>query len=79
MKISHKINIAGVEMMLNSENSEEYVQSLAAELSKRIHTIALSAAGVSKLQAAIVCALDLMDENVRMHAELKELKEHENA
>ena len=78
MKISHKINVAGVEMMLNSENSEEYVKSLAAELSRRVHTLSLSAAGVSKLQAAIVCALDLLDENVRLHAELNELKQHEN-
>ena len=45
MKNTHKINIAGVEMMLNSENGEEYVQKLAAELTRRISTIALSAAG----------------------------------
>ena len=78
MKNTHKINIAGVEMMLNSENGEEYVQKLAAELTRRISTIALSAAGVSKLQAAVVCALDLLDENVRLKMEIADMKKNEN-
>ena len=77
MKNTHKINIAGVEMMLNSENGEEYVQKLAAELTRRISTISLSAAGVSKLQAAVVCALDLLDENVRLKMEIADLKKNE--
>ncbi len=77
MKTSHKLNIAGIEMMLNSENDAEYVQKLAAELTRRISTISLSAAGVSKTQAAIVCALDLLDENVRLKLEISEMKKNE--
>ncbi len=66
MKNTHKITIAGVDLTLNSENSEEYVQKLAVELTRRINSIALSSSGVTKLQAAVVCALDLLDENYRL-------------
>lgn len=66
MKNKHNITIAGVDLILNSENSEEYVQKLALELTRRINSIALSTSGVTKLQAAVVCALDLLDENYRL-------------
>ena len=66
MKNTHKITIAGVDLTLNSENSEEYVQKLALELTRKINSIALSSSGVTKLQAAVVCALDLLDENFRL-------------
>jgi len=66
MKNKHNITIAGVDLALNSENSEEYVQKLALELTRRINSIALSTSGVTKLQAAVVCALDLLDENYRL-------------
>ena len=66
MKNKHNITIAGVDLTLNSENSEEYVQKLALELTRRINSIALSTSGVTKLQAAVVCALDLLDENYRL-------------
>lgn len=41
-------------------------QKLALELTRRINSIALSTSGVTKLQAAVVCALDLLDENYRL-------------
>ena len=66
MKNKHNITIAGVDLTLNSETSEEYVQKLALELTRRINSIALSTSGVTKLQAAVVCALDLLDENYRL-------------
>ena len=66
MKNTHKITIASVDLTLNSENSEEYVQKLALELTRKINSIALSSSGVTKLQAAVVCALDLLDENYRL-------------
>ena len=66
MKNKHYLTIAGVDLTLNSEDSEEYVQKLALELTRRINSIALSSSGVTKLQAAVVCALDLLDENYRL-------------
>ena len=66
MKFTHKLTIAGEELTLTSGDKPEYVEKLAAELSKRINTMVLSGAGVTKLDAAIVCALDLLDENCKL-------------
>ena len=72
MKQNHRVVIAGVELPLSSDNDERYVQMLAAELSKRINTMTVSAKGISKLEASIVCALDLLDENCRLRLALAE-------
>ena len=74
MKNNHKLNIAGVELPLSSDHDEKYVQALASELSRRIGNMPLSQAGVSKLEAAIVCALDLLDENCRLQLEIQNMK-----
>ncbi len=66
MKTTHKLTVSGVDLTLLSENSEDYVQKLAVELTRRINSIELSSSGVKKLDAAIVCALDLLDENYRL-------------
>ena len=66
MKRQYTLDIAGEELKLRSDDEPKYVQHLAHELTKKIYYYALSGAGVSKLQAAIVCALDLLDENYRL-------------
>ncbi len=66
MKRQYTLDIAGEELKLRSDDEPKYVQHLAHELTKKINYYALSGAGVSKLQAAIVCALDLLDENYRL-------------
>lgn len=66
MKFTHKLTIAGEELTLSSEDKPDYVDKLASELSRRINTTMLSGAGVTKLDAAIVCALDLLDENHKL-------------
>ena len=66
MKRQYTLDIAGEELKLRSDDEPKYVQHLAHELTKKINYYALSGAGASKLQAAIVCALDLLDENYRL-------------
>lgn len=66
MKYTHKLSIAGQQLTLCSEDNPEYVDKLAQELSRRINTLMLSGAEVTKLDAAIVCALDLMNENRKL-------------
>ena len=66
MKRLYTLDIAGEELKLRSDDEPKYVQHLAHELTKKINYYALSGAGVSKLQAAIVCALELLDENYRL-------------
>lgn len=72
MKYTHSISVAGRDLMLISEDKPDYVKSLADELSRRIKTTMLSGAGVEELDAAIVCALDLMNENRKLTAMLKD-------
>ena len=72
MKYSHNVIIAGESLYLCSEDAPDYVEKLATELTRRINTTMLSGADVSKTGAAIVCALDLLDENVKLKSILKE-------
>lgn len=73
-KNMHKIVISGVELDLSSDNMPEYVEKLAADLTKRINKLEFSNLGVSKLEAAVVCALDLLDENYRLKLDIEDLK-----
>ena len=76
-KNSHKIMVSGVELSLSSSNVNEYVEKLAEDLSKRINKLEFSNLGVSKLEAAIVCALDLLDENYILHLQIEDMKDDE--
>ena len=70
----HSITVSGVELSLKSTYSEEYVSSLANDLTKRINKLEYASVGTSKLAATIVCALDLLDENYRLRLELEDMK-----
>ena len=72
MKYKHSISVAGENLSLCSGDNPAYVERLAGELTKRIHTLMLSGADVDVTKAAIVCALDLLDENVKLKFLLKE-------
>ena len=72
MKYSHNVIIAGESLYLCSEDAPDYVEKLATELTRRINTTMLSGADVDVTKAAIVCALDLLDENVKLKSLLKE-------
>ena len=73
----HKIMVSGVELSLSSSNVNEYVEKLAEDLTKRINKLEFSNLGVSKLEATIVCALDLLDENYRLHLQIEDMKDDE--
>ena len=72
MKYSHNVIIAGESLYLCSEDAPDYVEKLATELTRRINTTMLSGADVSTTAAATACALDLLDENVKLKSILKE-------
>jgi len=71
----HNITVSGVELTLSSDNVTEYVEKLAQDLTKRINKLEFSNLGVSKLSAAIVCALDLLDENYRLRLQIEDMNE----
>lgn len=75
-KVKRKIelNIAGNDLFLVTDEDEEYVKRLAAKISKRVNTLALSGGGISKTDAALVCALELLDENCKLKIALEDSK-----
>lgn len=73
-KNMHEISIAGIGLNLSSDNSVEYVEKLAEDLTNRISKLEYSNLGVSKIQAALVCALELLDENYRLQLEIEDIK-----
>lgn len=69
-----ELNIAGNTLFLMTDEDEEYVKKLGVKISQRINTLALSGGGISKTDAAIVCALDLLDENYKLKMALEDAK-----
>lgn len=77
-KIKRKVtlNMVGNQISLVTDENPEYVQKLAAVVSQRVHTLSLSGSGISKMDAALVYALDLLDENLKLKMALEEMKKN---
>ncbi len=74
MKYNYTLHIAGVELPLTCEHDERYVQALSAELTRRIHNLLSSSMSITKTEAALVCALDLLDENCQLRLEKERME-----
>ena len=70
------LNIAGNKISLVTDESPEYVEKLAALVSQRVNTLSLSGSGITKMDAALVYALDLLDENFKLKIALEEAKKN---
>lgn len=66
MKTKVIVEVNGVEYTIVSYESEEYVREVAAEVSKRISAIQLKTMRSTKVDAAILTALDFCDENKKL-------------
>ena len=74
MKEKMTLQIAGYTLNLSTDQSAEYVKQLAQLLSQRIE--AASGGGrYGKLDAALLVALDLLDEQVKGTARRRELEQ----
>lgn len=67
-KKQYELNIAGKKLSVVSADDKAYVEKLSKELTQRINEFLFSGANVDKLSAALICALDLLDENTRLKA-----------
>ena len=70
------LNIAGNKISLVTDESPEYVEKLAALVSQSVNTLSLSGSGITKMDAALVYALDLLDENFKLKIALAEAKKN---
>lgn len=71
-KKQYELIIAGKKLNVVSTDEKPYVEKLAKELTRRINAFLLSSANIEKTEAIMICALDLLDENVRLKALLED-------
>ncbi len=71
-----KINleIAGSKITVVTDEEQEYVEKLAELISQKVNAFAPSGSSVGKTEAALVCALTLLDENFKLKIRLEEMK-----
>ncbi len=74
MKERYEIAVAGTEMVILSEESEEYVQELAKLLDRRVMDMVIVKNRCTKIEALTLCAMDYLDMAMKLKAELAELK-----
>lgn len=70
----YRVKIAGVEFPIVSTEEEAYVRALADRLSGRIESIMRAGKGCTQFEAAILCCLDLMDEQVKNVSFVKDIQ-----
>jgi cell division protein ZapA (FtsZ GTPase activity inhibitor) len=68
------LDIAGYRLNIVTDEDHSYVNKLADIISKQVSTLALSGSGITKTDAALLYALDLLDENVKLKMELAAMK-----
>lgn len=74
MKQVYEVIIAGVPLRIATEEEERYLVSLASSLSDKVSGIVLKNKSASKIDAALLCALDSMDREVKLRALVKQLQ-----
>ncbi len=74
-KIKIKINIAGSEFNILSQDSEEYTTMIAGEVNKKINDIQKSNSRVSITAAAMLAALNFCDNSKKAEKDIENLKQ----
>lgn len=79
MKEKYTVNICGVELRLLSEESEEYVQGLARLIDQRVNNMVIASKRCTKMEAAFVCALDMLDDKLKTALDLENAQKQRDA
>ena len=64
-KNTYTLPIAGTMLNIRTTDSEEYVRRLAAQLDDKMLELVRGAAKCTRMDAALLCALELADEKVK--------------
>ena len=73
-KKKYDVTIAGVEMSILSDEREDFVQKLVSRLDTQITDITIQNKRCSKLDAAILVALDLSSEKAKAEKRVRNLE-----
>ena len=68
------LDIAGSRIAVVTDQDETYVRKLASLISQRVNTLSLSGIGATTTDAALLLALDLLDENFKLKMKLSEMQ-----
>lgn len=81
MKQKYPIKVAGADLTILTDEPEEYVYGLAKLLDRRINDMVVNNKKCSRLDAAVLCALEYLDVKIKsddiiegMKKEIEELK-----
>ena len=75
----HTVFVAGKRFILLSEDSEEYVQNLASEVSRTINEISEANPKMESRSCAILCALDYADDKNNATQRIKSISDKAKA
>ena len=74
MKNKCKVEISGIQLTMLSDNSPEEIKSMADALDKKLRELTIDQYHYNKTEAAIICALDFLEENKRLEKALAQLQ-----
>ncbi len=69
-----KIRVFGKDYILNTEETETYALKLSALLNQKLEKVVKSSSSMSKLDAAVLVALDSVDEAYKASANLENIR-----
>ena len=70
-----RVKVGGMEYCLNSDDDELYIKNLAAELDRRLDSIAKKSPFLSTTMTAVVAALEYSDQAKKQALENEELRQ----
>ena len=70
-----KLNISGVDYIVNTDNEAAYTKKLGDKLDDDIRQLLRSHPRISQVQASVLCALDYADKYYKAADENKKLRE----
>lgn len=71
MKQKYSIVIAGTEMNVITEESEDFVSEVVGILDRKIREINIASKRCSKSEAALLCALDYCSDKIKIQKKLR--------
>ncbi len=79
MKQKYTVTVGGIELNLLSEETEEYVVGLAKLVDQRINNMVISSKRCTKTEAALVCAMDYLDDKLKTALTLENLQKQRDS
>ena len=74
MKQKYNLEIAGIQLSILSDESEDFVKELVAKLDTQITDLTVHNKRCAKIDAAILIALDALSEKIKLEQKLKNLE-----